>query len=204
MPASPPLEPGFPPEVPHAATLEALRKVLVRCTRCDLFRTRTQVVPGEGNPRARVYLLGEAPGATEDRLGRPFVGKSGQLLDEMLPLAGLAREEVFISNVVRSRPPQNRGPRAGELRACAGWTHEQIRLTAPEFVVTLGRFALQYFIPQGRITQLKGERQNITYDGRALTLFPLLHPSAVLRTPALRPEYAEHFRALGEVVKGMK
>lgn len=201
MPASPPLEPGFPPEIPHAATLDALRKVLVRCTRCDLFQTRTQVVPGEGNPHARVYLLGEAPGATEDRLGRPFVGKSGQLLDEMLPLAGLTREEVFISNVVRSRPPQNRAPRSGELRACAGWTHEQIRLIAPRVVVTLGRFALQYFIPDGRITQLKGEPLKVTYAGRELTLFPLLHPSAILRTRALRPEYEQHFRALGEVVK---
>lgn len=189
-------EAGFPAVIPSPATLAELHAVMLRCTRCELFRTRTQVVPGEGDPDARVLFVGEAPGASEDRTGRPFVGASGQLLEAMLALAGLRRAEVFIANVIRSRPPANRAPRAPELRACAGWLVEQIRLVRPEVVVPLGRSALQHFLPAGKISQLQGVPQTMEYQGRALTLYPLLHPSAVLRNPELRPAYAEQFRRL--------
>jgi uracil-DNA glycosylase len=172
---------------------------MVRCTRCELSVSRTQVVPGAGAPRAGLLIVGEAPGASEDREGVPFVGASGRLLDEMLGLAGIRRDQVFIANVVRCRPPENRSPRVKEIRACAGWLAEQIRLIEPGLVLVLGRFALQHFFPEGSITRLKGTLQQIDYQGRSFGLFSVLHPAAVLRAPDRRPEYQEHFRRLGEV-----
>lgn len=192
--------PGFPAEIPKSRTLDALHAVMVRCTRCDLFLSRTQVVPGAGNPHADLLFVGEAPGAREDREGVPFVGASGRLLNEMLGAAGIHRDAIFIANVVRCRPPKNRPPRVREIRACHGWMEEQVRLIEPKTVATMGRFALQHFIPGGKITQLKGKLQQVEYEGRTLPLFPLLHPSAVLRNPDLRSEYEEHFRDLAKVL----
>ena len=169
---------------------------MVRCTRCDLFLSRTQVVPGDGPPHSTLLFVGEAPGATEDREGRPFVGRAGALLDAMLSEADLRREEVFIANVIRCRPPENRNPRAAEIRACSGWLREQIRLIRPALVVTLGRFALQHFIPTARITAVEGTILNASYHGGELRIYPLLHPSAVLRNPTLRDAYALRFRDL--------
>lgn len=193
--------PGFPERIPSPPTLPELHAVMVRCTRCDLALSRTQVVPGAGNAHARVLFVGEAPGASEDRTGVPFVGASGRLLDEMLGVAGLRREEVFIANVVRCRPPENRNPRAAELRACAGWLAEQVRLIGPEVIVPLGRFALQHFVPGGRITRLQGTAQTLEQGGRERILFPVVHPAAVLRSPERRPQYEEHFRALGQLLR---
>jgi DNA polymerase len=201
MPARPAEPPGFPAEIPAPDTLEALHRVMVRCTRCDLFLSRTQVVPGAGDPHASLLFVGEAPGATEDREGVPFVGASGRLLDAMLAAAGVERSDIFIANVVRCRPPENRNPRAREIRACAGWLAEQIRLIQPRLVVTLGRFALQHFIPDGKITRLQGELQTVDYGDTSLRLLPLLHPSAILRNPELRPAYEAQFRTLGGFVQ---
>jgi DNA polymerase len=201
MPARPAEQPGFPAEIPAPDTLEALHRVMVRCTRCDLFLSRTQVVPGAGDPRARLLFVGEAPGANEDREGLPFVGASGRLLDAMLATAGVERSEIFIANVVRCRPPGNRAPRTREIRACAGWLAEQIRLVQPRLVVTLGRFALQHFIPDGKITRLQGELRTVDYGDARIRLLPLLHPSAILRNPDLRPSYEAQFRELGEFVR---
>jgi uracil-DNA glycosylase len=199
MPEAPQEAPGFPAEIPRPATLAALHTVMVRCTRCDLFLGRTQVVPGAGSADASVLFVGEAPGANEDREGIPFVGASGSLLNAMLEVAGIERERVFIANVVRCRPPKNRSPRAREIRACAGWLAEQIRLIGPDLVVTLGRFALQHFLPDGRITRLQATLQEVPYGDVTLRVFPLLHPSAVLRSPNLRPGYEEQFRQLGRL-----
>lgn len=193
--------PGFPEVIPSPASLEELHGVMVRCTRCDLFLSRTQVVPGSGNPRARALFVGEAPGATEDKEGVPFVGASGKLLESMLAAAGISRDQIFIANTVRCRPPENRNPRAREIRACAGWLAEQVRLIEPALVVTLGRFALQHFLPEGKITQLQGTVQEVDYSGRALQVLPLLHPSAILRSPDLRPAYQEQFEELGALLR---
>lgn len=197
MPQEPP---GFPAEIPSPPDLPALHAAMVRCTRCDLALSRTQVVPGSGAPAARILFVGEAPGAKEDRDGLPFVGASGRLLDEMLGAAGLTRDEVFIANVVRCRPPRNRNPRTREIRACAGWLAEQIRLIAPSIVVTLGRFALQHFIPGAKITLLEGTLQDVDYAGRPVTLYPLLHPAAILRSQNRKPEYRSRFERLPQLV----
>jgi len=176
--------PGFPAEIPTPSTLRALHQVMVRCTRCELFLSRTQVVPGAGDADAEVL----------------FVGAAGRLLDSMLEAGGLPRDRVFIANVVRCRPPANRNPRAREIRACAGWLAEQIRLVDPRLVVTLGRFALQHFVPEGRITRLQGTPQQVDYAGRSLRVLPLLHPSSVLRNPDLRPSYEAQFREVGRML----
>jgi uracil-DNA glycosylase len=197
MAESPTAPPGFPAAIPTPPRLAALHAVMVKCTRCDLFLSRTRVVPGAGAEDADILIVGEAPGASEDRQGVPFVGRSGALLESMLGEAGLSRDEVFIANTIRCRPPQNRTPRAAELRACAGWLQEQVRILDPAIVVTLGRLALQHFLPSARVTRLQGERHEIVYGDRTLTLFPLIHPAAVLRNPELRTTYAEQFQRLG-------
>lgn len=204
MPKTPVEPPGFPEEIPSPPTLEELHRVMVRCTRCDLSLSRTKVVPGAGSHDARLLFVGEAPGASEDRQGIPFVGASGKLLDAMLESVGIERERVFIANVVRCRPPENRNPRAAEIRACHGWLEEQIRLIRPVVVATLGRFALQHFLPKGKVTELRGKVQEIEYNGRPLHLFPLFHPAAVLRAPDRRPEYEEMFQRLGGALKELE
>lgn len=201
MPTTPVEPPGFPAEIPSPSSLPLLHRVMVRCTRCDLSLSRTKVVPGAGNQQAKLLFVGEAPGANEDRVGVPFVGASGKLLNAMLEKIGIAREDVFIANVVRCRPPENRNPKPQEIRACAGWLAEQIRLIQPQLVAPLGRYALEHFIPGGKITKLQGEVQEIEYAGGLLRLFPLFHPAAVLRAPDRRSQYEEHFGRLGALLK---
>jgi uracil-DNA glycosylase len=200
MPASPHEPPGFPAEIPSPGSLKQLNSVMLRCTRCELFVSRTQVVPGSGSHTAELLLVGEAPGAREDEQGVPFVGASGRLLDSMLEIGGIPRSEVYIANVVRCRPPMNRAPRPREIRACAGWLAEQIHLIEPRLIVTLGRFALQHFLPEARITAAQGIVQEIPYGSRSVRLLPLLHPAAILRNPKARPRYEAQFRALGDTL----
>ena len=197
MPPEAAAPPGFPAEIPAPSKLGDLHGVMVRCTRCDLYVGRTRVVPGAGAEDADLLLVGEAPGAREDETGIPFVGASGKLLDAMLASAGIDRGEVFIANLVRCRPPGNRAPKSREIRACAGWLAEQIRLIQPRLLVTLGRFALQHFIPDGKITALQGKVREIEYAGGRLRFLPLLHPSAILRNPELRPSYERQFGDVG-------
>jgi len=192
--------PGFPAEIPAAADLVGLHAVMSRCTRCDLSLGRTQVVPGHGHADAELFFVGEAPGATEDQQGIPFVGASGRLLDAMLLGAGIRRDDVFIANVVRCRPPENRNPRTRQIAACAGWLAEQLRLVRPRLVIPLGRFALHHFIPGGKITGLQASTLEVRYGGGTIRIFPLVHPAAVLRNPRLRPQYQDQFRMLSNMV----
>jgi uracil-DNA glycosylase len=155
--------------------------------------TCTNMVPGEGSATADVMLVGEAPGATEDALGRPFVGRAGQLLDELLGAAGLERAAVYITNVVKARPPGNRDPRADEVAHHMPWLEAELALVQPRLVVPLGRHALAHFAPGVKISDVHGTVR--TERGR--TLFPLYHPAAALRSPALRATLFEDARALG-------
>lgn len=155
--------------------------------------TCTNMVPGEGSATADVMLVGEAPGATEDALGRPFVGRAGQLLDELLGAAGLERAAVYITNVVKARPPGNRDPRADEVAHHMPWLEAELALVQPRLVVPLGRHALAHFAPGVKISDVHGTVR--TQRGR--TLFPLYHPAAALRSPALRATLFEDARALG-------
>jgi DNA polymerase len=141
--------------------------------------TATRMVPGEGSPDAEVMFVGEAPGANEDRLGRPFVGRAGMLLEELLGEAGLAREDVWITNVVKARPPKNRDPKAPEVAHCMPWLNTEVELIRPRVIVPLGRHALKHFAPEAKIAEVHGR----LLDER---LFPLYHPAAAMYNQSLR------------------
>jgi uracil-DNA glycosylase len=157
----------------------------------------TSFVPGEGSPDARVVLVGEAPGANEDRLGRPFVGAAGKFLDTLLAEAGLAREETYITNVLKSRPPGNRDPRAGEVAHSWPWLEAELDVIRPALIVPLGRHALARFDPAAKIADVHG--RHLHAGGRAL--FPLYHPAAALHGGKLRSALVEDARRLGESLR---
>jgi uracil-DNA glycosylase len=162
--------------------------------------TATNMVPGEGNPEAEVMLVGEAPGASEDELGRPFVGRAGQLLDELLAEAGLAREDVYITNVVKARPPKNRDPKPGEVLHHMPWLEAELALVQPGLVVPLGRHALAHFTDGAKISEVHGAE--LTERGRSL--FPLYHPAAALRGAGLRETLFEDARRLRQAMEARR
>lgn len=162
-------------------SLEDLHEAMLGCVACELAESRTQVVPGVGPDDADVVLLGEAPGAREDKGGAPFVGAAGKLLDGLLEDVGVERNRLYIANTVACRPPKNRNPRVREVRAHAPWLEEQLRLVAPRVVVTLGRVPLVYFFPDAKITEVHGEPRWVERDDVAFHLLPTFHPAAALR-----------------------
>jgi uracil-DNA glycosylase family 4 len=163
--------------------LEAVAAEAAGCTRCRLHQSRTQVVFGQGDPRADLMFVGEAPGFHEDRQGVPFVGPSGQLLNRLLEGIGLRRQDVYIANVVKSRPPNNRDPQPDEIAACRPWLDAQIRLVDPKVVVTLGNFAARTLLETTTgITRLRGQ----TYPFQGRVLLPTFHPAAALHAQGRR------------------
>jgi DNA polymerase len=163
--------------------LEAVAAEAAGCTRCRLHQSRTQVVFGEGDPHADLMFVGEAPGFHEDRQGVPFVGPSGQLLNRLLEGIGLRRQDVYIANVVKSRPPGNRDPQPDEIAACRPWLDAQIRLIDPKVVVTLGNFAARTLLETTTgITRLRGQ----TYPFQGRVLLPTFHPAAALHAQGRR------------------
>jgi uracil-DNA glycosylase family 4 len=186
------------------ATAEARREELVAlykevgaCTKCPLHATRTKADNGPGDADSHLMFLGEAPGAEEDRQGLPFVGRAGQLLNQMLEGIGLSREEVFIANVLKSRPPGNRDPQPMESEACKPYLFEQVRLSEPTVICTLGNFATKLLSgnPAG-ITRVHGAPQVHELGGRTVFLLPLFHPAAALRTPAVKETLRADFEKL--------
>jgi DNA polymerase len=163
------------------------------CTRCALSSRRTLAVPGEGNVLSDVLLVGEGPGAREDATGRPFVGPAGQLLTELLRGIGWEREDVFITNVVKCRPPGNRDPEPDESAACAGYLERQERALDPAVVVTLGRHSLQRYLPGARIGAVHG-RLRRSFSGQHV--FPMYHPAAALHQASLRETLFRDMRGL--------
>lgn len=164
--------------------LEAIAAEVRGCTRCRLAATRTRAVPGEGHPDTEVVLVGEGPGATEDREGRPFVGRAGELLVRMLATIGWRRDEVFITNVVKCRPPDNRDPEPDEVAACMPYLQRQLEILDPALVVTLGRHSMARFMPGARITQVHGTHvaADPATGARAARVYALFHPAAALRS----------------------
>jgi DNA polymerase len=158
----------------------------------EVCESATNMVPGEGNPDADVMIVGEAPGASEDKQGRPFVGRAGRFLDDLLAEAGLERDDVYITNVVKARPPGNRDPRADEVAHHMPWLETQLALIQPALVVPLGRHALAHFSDAAKISEVHGTE--ITEKGR--TLFPLYHPAAALHNQSLRATLVEDAQAL--------
>ena len=177
-----------------ADSLESIALDVRGCTKCALSRTRIVAVPGEGSPEAEVFFIGEGPGFHEDQQGRPFVGAAGQLLNQMLGLIGLRREDVFITNVVRCRPPGNRDPLPDELAACDEYTGRQLATLKPLLIVTLGRFSMARFFGRGTMRELHGK----TTLWNGITCLAMYHPAAILRdsSPALRHTFEDDFRKI--------
>ena len=157
---------------------ESVLSDIEQCEGCDLCKTRTHVVPGEGNEHAALMFVGEGPGADEDRTGRPFVGRAGQLLDRMIAAMGLTREDVYIANVVKCRPPQNRAPEADEAAACMPYLRAQVGLIRPQIIVLLGASALGAVLGhEHRITKERG----LWVERKGVAFMPTFHPAALLR-----------------------
>ncbi len=173
-------------------SLAAISDEIRACRSCALWKTATQAVPGEGSGESGILFLGEAPGFNEDQQGRPFVGAAGHLLDELLAGIGLDRSKVFITNVVRHRPPENRDPLPDEVAACDVWLQRHLQALRPRVVVTLGRHAMGKWLPGESISRIHGKPRVV--DG--VTIFPMLHPAAALRSPSLRPAMVADFAAL--------
>ena len=178
--------------------LDAIAKDIVGHVPCGfaICEQATNLVPGEGSATAEVMLVGEAPGAREDATGRPFVGGAGRLLDQLLADAGLERGDVFITNVVKARPPGNRDPKADEVAHHLPWLEAQLEAIRPKLLVPLGRHALKRFAPDTTITEAHG--RVVEHDGRML--FPMYHPAAALRNPKLRETLHEDARALRDAL----
>jgi uracil-DNA glycosylase family 4 len=182
--------------------LVELYKEVQRCEKCPLHETRTKVVFGAGNADADLMFVGEAPGAEEDRQGLPFVGRAGQLLNQMLEEIGLSREEVFIANVLKNRPPGNRDPLPPEIQACEPWLWEQVRLIEPRVVCTLGNFSTKLLTgSQTGITKVRGNPQVHELGGRTVYLLPLFHPAAALRTPSVKETLRADFATIPELLQ---
>ena len=171
------------------------------CTKCPLSETRTNVVFGSGDAAADLMFVGEAPGAEEDRQGLPFVGRAGALLTELLEGIGMTRKQVWITNVLRCRPPGNRDPQPIEIESCQPYTYSQVELIEPRVVATLGNFATKLLTgSRVGITKVRGTPQVREIGGRTVFLMPLLHPAAALRTPSLVDTLREDFAKLPELI----
>lgn len=178
--------------------LAEIREEVSTCKACSLCEGRTNVVFGEGNPHARVMIIGEAPGKNEDLQGKPFVGAAGKFLDELLEVAGLKREDVFIANVLKCRPPSNRNPKPEEIEACATFLRQQTQTISPDVIVTLGNFATQFILRTGvGITHLRGTVQRA---GRFLVL-QVFHPAAAIYDRSKRDVLLSDFERVGSLVR---
>jgi uracil-DNA glycosylase family 4 len=177
--------------------LEAVAAEVASCTRCLLHRGRTKAVPGEGPPDAEILFIGEAPGFHEDQQGRPFVGSAGQFLDELLESIGLKREDVFITNVIKCRPPGNRDPLPEEMEACKPFLDRQVELLQPKVIVTLGRFSMARAFPKARISRIHGQPRKIG----GIIYYPMYHPAAALHQPSLRRTVEEDMHRIPELIQ---
>jgi uracil-DNA glycosylase len=181
-------------EAERRAALESIAAEIRVCQACRLHETRMKAVPGEGDPETEVVFVGEGPGFNEDRQGRPFVGRAGDLLVKLLASIGWRREDVFITNVVKCRPPDNRDPQPDEIAACAPFLRRQLEVLDPAVVVTLGRFSMATFMPGVRISQVHGTVRPVDPEtgARSALALAMYHPAAALRTPAIeRESYAD-------------
>ena len=179
--------------------IDALNQIAAEvrtCTLCDLHKSRTRAVPGAGSYHTEIMFIGEGPGFNEDQKGLPFVGRSGDYLEKMFKLIGLSRDQVFITNVVKCRPPDNRDPLPFEIETCKPYLDQQINLIDPLMIVTLGRFSMARYFPGGKITQIHGQPK--FENGRAY--YPLFHPAAILRNPTQEPLMVADFRRIPEIL----
>lgn len=187
---------GSAPAQASSETLKIIASEVRICPRCDLASTRTQSVPGSGSPSAEIMFVGEGPGWHEDQQGLPFVGNAGKYLDFLLSQAGLVRADVFITNVVKCRPPGNRDPLPDEIVACGGYLDRQLAAIDPLLVVTLGRFSMARWFPGAKISRIHGQEKQ--FD--RLMVVPMYHPAAALRATAVKNDLEADFARLPAIV----
>ena len=182
---------------------EMMEKVAVAvkaCKKCRLHSGALNAVPGEGNINSEIVFIGEAPGRTEDETGRPFVGRAGKLLEHSLGDIGLSRKDVWIGNIVKHRPPDNRDPLPDEIAACEKFLAYQLRIISPLLIVTLGRFAMNYFHPEGRISRDRGTLLRT----KNFNVYPVYHPAAALRNPEMMSGFVEDFKRIPQILDLIK
>ena len=177
--------------------LQELASKVHVCTDCSLSEGRTRAVPGEGPEQAELMFIGEGPGYHEDQQGRPFVGPAGKFLEQLLALIGMSRDQVFIANMIKCRPPNNRDPLPGEVAACSKYLDRQIQLVAPKVIVTLGRHSLVKFLPGATISKAHGKA--VRKEG--FILYPIYHPAAALHQQSLRSVIEEEFKAIPSLLQ---
>lgn len=180
--------------------LNEIAQQVAVCTRCKLQHSRKNTVPGSGNPFSSVMFIGEGPGFHENEQGLPFVGAAGQFLDELLSQAGLSREEVFITNVVKCRPPGNRDPQPEELEACRYYLDRQMAAINPDVIITLGRISMGYYINNGKISGIHGR----PFWSNNRMIIPMFHPAAALHQPSLRDVVKDDFAKLPDFIQKAK
>ncbi len=180
------------------AAMKEIEAEICVCRKCPLAHGRTRAVPGSGDFTSLVMLVGEGPGFEEDRQGKPFVGRSGQFLTTMLESIGLGRADVYITNVVKCRPPENRDPLPAELAACSDYLERQVAVVNPRIIVTLGRFSMARWFPGASITKVHGQMRNI---GRGRVALAMYHPAAALRNPQWRSEFERDLRILPRLIE---
>lgn len=186
--------------VDRTAAMAAIADQVRVCPLCDLAKTRTHAVPGAGSITSEILFIGEGPGQNEDRKGLPFIGRSGDYLEKLLALIGMTRNDVFITNVVKCRPPENRDPTNAEIAICRPYLDSQEALLDPLVIVTLGRFSMGRYFPGGKITQIHGAPK---HDGRR-SIYPLFHPAAVLRSASLEPTMEADFLRIPALVEEVR
>lgn len=184
--------------------LAKLKKEMENDKSLPLREGATQLVFGDGNPNAEIYCLGEGPGYHEDQQGKPFVGQAGQLLNRLLEGIGMKREDVYISNVVRFRPPQNRDPLPEEIAAFQPYVDREIEIINPKVIVTLGRFSMGKFLPYAKISSVHGQPAVIEWHGKKVTVVPMYHPAAALRAGVVMRAITEDFKVIPEVLQKLK
>lgn len=182
--------------------LDNLHKEWMENCGCELKKTATQAVPGEGNPESEIVFIGEAPGKSEDQQGKPFVGSAGKFLEEMLSIINFKREEIYITNIVKYRPPNNRDPLPEEKSACREWLLEELKIISPKLIVFLGRHAMNNFFPALQISQAHGKLLIKAFKGMSTKyFFPLYHPAAALYDGSMREILIEDFKKIPKVLK---
>lgn len=185
----------------NSQKLDYIAKLVAECQKCDLYKTATHPVPGHGNPNTEIVFIGEAPGAKEDAAGLPFVGNSGKLLDKLLASIKLDRKDVYICNILKHRPPDNRDPLPEEIRVCTPFLKAQLKIIAPKVVITLGRFSMNYFFPDEMISRVRGIAKQVVWQGIPLTIIPVYHPSAALRNGAMFEALQKDFITIGKYLQ---
>lgn len=185
--------------------LDEIRDEVKVCKKCRLYKYAKNGVPGEGNPNAKIILIGEAPGNREDLTGRPFVGAAGRFLDSLLNKIGLKREDVFIGNIVKHRPPENRAPKPDEILACTPYLERQIKIIKPEIIVTLGRFSSEFILGKAgmeftTITDARGKAFDGSALGAGVRIMPTFHPAAALYNGKFKKGLEEDFKKIGKMI----